>query len=150
VHRIQNIQNGIITRGDWNRSADAWVLEAANVLYRIDYISRGNRRIRIYGGRIGLLTGLAARYSLKVMMLLSLCFRPVQHWFSGMLWKFLPEKYRPRVYAFQSPHGEEMQLLMGKRLIGWKRPGERWYVKQRYRVFVRDADISFPDQMESE
>jgi len=140
IHRIVRIKNSVETQGDWNHSVDPWQIDPGNIISRIDYVLRGNRKIRIHGGALGGMIRLFIRCRYWLQLKRFPFAHSITHRISGALWRFLPTKYRPRIYTFAGASGEDQQLLMGRLVIGWRRPGGRWFIKHRYRMFVRDCD----------
>jgi len=145
VHRVVSI-NGeeIRTKGDNNGHPDAWVLRREHIIGRVDWIERGDANIRIYSGATGRVQALV----LKVVRLVESCacflVRPVYNRLSKnrVLKRWFSDWTVRRVIAIARPEGEELQLLVGGRVIG-RRPAGRhyWLIRRPFRLFVDDDSL---------
>jgi hypothetical protein len=145
VHRVVSVNGGEIrTKGDNNSRTDSWVLRQQDIIGRVEWIERGKRKTRIYGG----LPGKAQAGVLKAMRLLDAGIRtvlkPAYNRLSQnrALRKWLASRSRTRTISILRPEGIELQLLLGKRVIG-RRPAEKrqWLVRRPYLLFVDDATL---------
>jgi len=149
VHRVVSVESrGIRTRGDTNPGIDPWILEPNRVLGRVVSIRRRNRLKRIPGGPLGRLAGGAVRMSRGLDGLVSTLLRPA--------YRLLARKHifhtwalritRIRILELRRPSGTEQQLLLGRRVIGRRLPGDdRWSIRRPYRLFVDEE--SLPDSI---
>ena len=144
THRVVSVDvRGVRTRGDNNTKTDSWALPPDEIGGRVVSAHRGAKSIPIHGGRRGVLQpGLLwfVRHTDSAVSRLS---RPVYRRLAatGLFRRALPRKTEPRVLCFTRPDGVEMQLLMGRWVIGRRRPGGQWRVRRPFRIFVDEASL---------
>jgi len=145
VHRVICIDsNGIKTQGDNCNSEDDWVLSREHVLGRVVSAQRGNRRRRIFGGPLGKLFALTVRVIHAVDLCLSSLLRPAYNEFAkvSIFTRLLPAQMRPRVISFNRDAGTELQLVMGRRVIGrWLEGKSGWNIRRPFRLFVDEESL---------
>ena len=145
IHRIVLMgSQGIRTRGDNCNQVDQWVLKPDHIFGRVAYARRGNMRRRIIGGLLGHLVGAAIRAIHAVDSRVSFVVRPAYDQLirAGIFRQWLPDQIKPRVFSFDRPTGTELQLLMGRHVIGRWLPGRtRWYIRRPFRLFVDEAAL---------
>ncbi len=145
IHRVVSIHSqGIKTRGDNNNELDQWVLKPDQILGRVVSAQRGNRRRRIFGGPMGSLFALTVRFIHVVDSWVSFLLRPAYNELAelGIFTRLLPAQMRPRVISLNRAADKELQLLMGKRVIGRLLPGKTgWYIRRPYRLFVDEETL---------
>ena len=146
THRVVSVDvRGVRTKGDNNSKTDSWVLHPDEITGRVVSAHRGAKNIPIHGGRRGVLQAGSLRFIRQADSTVSRLSRPVYRRLAaaGIFRRALPLKTQPRVFCFTRPNGVEMQVLMGNRVIGRRRPGEPWRVRRPFRLFVDEA--SLPD-----
>ncbi len=140
AHRVISINSQEIkTKGDNNRNVDFVSLTPEDIVGRAVYAQRGNRRLNLYGGLIGQLFAIAVRISRSLDFLASLFLRDPYHRLaqSGIFRRWRPAWMETRIFSFNRPSGTELQLLMGKRVIGRRRPAQtQWQIQRPFRLFV--------------
>jgi signal peptidase I len=145
VHRVTSMHGGEIrTRGDNSRHPDGRVLKREQIIGRVDWIERGDARIRIYGGLAGRAQALAS----KARRLAGSCTRflamPVYNVLSKnrLLKRWFSNWTAARVIAIARPEGKEFQMLVGGCVIG-RRPAGRdyWLIRRPFRLFVDEAAL---------
>ena len=145
VHRVISIDsNGIKTQGDNCNSEDNWVLSREDILGRVVAIQRNNRRRRIFGGPLGRLFAVTVRIIRAIDSPVSYVLRPAYNELAkvGILTRLLPAQMRPRVISLNRDAGTELQLLMGRQVIGRLLPGmTRWHISRPYRLFVDEESL---------
>jgi hypothetical protein len=145
VHRIISLDStGIKTQGDNCNSEDDWVLSREHLLGRVVSAQRGNRRRRIFGGPLGRLLAVSVRIIRAIDSPVSYLLRPAYNELAkvGIFTRLLPAQIRPRVISLNRAAGEELQILMGRRVIGRLLPGmTRWHIGRPYRLFVDEASL---------
>jgi len=145
VHRVTSVNSyGIRTRGDNCDYEDDWVLRRENILGRVVSAQRGNRRFRVYGGPLGHSLAMAIRAGKNIESLLSSLLRPFYQRLArgGALRPWLPSRMRPRVISFNRGEGTELQLVMGRRVIGrWWEGKSGWNIRRPFRLFVDEASL---------
>jgi signal peptidase I len=145
VHRVVSIgSQGIKTRGDNNYDVDKWILRPDQILGRVVYARRGNRQRRVFGGSLGHLLGVTVRAINAIDQRVSALLHPSYEWSAraGMFRRLLPAQMTPRVISFSRPEGTELQLLIGRWVIGRRLPGKSgWNIRRPYRLFVDEASL---------
>jgi len=145
VHRVTSVDsNGIRTRGDNSSHVDPWVLSPDQILGRVVAAQRTNRRQRIFGGPLGRLVAVTVRVIHAIDSTVSYLLRPAYNELAkvGILTRLLPAQMRPRVVSFHRAAGKELQLLMGRSLIGRWLPGKTgWYIRRPFRLFVDEESL---------
>jgi len=145
VHRVVSSNpSGIRTRGDNNNRVDPWLLSHDEILGRVVSAKRGNRWRRVFGGKIGQLLGVAIRAFRALDAGVSSRLRPKYNRLemAGIFRPWLPTRIKIRVISFNRPEGTELQLLMGRRVVGRWLPGmSRWYIRRPFRLFVDESTL---------
>jgi hypothetical protein len=145
VHRVTFVNsNGIRTRGDNCNHADGWVLSREHIIGRVVAAQRGRRRFRVYGGPLGHSLAMAIRAGKNIESLLSSLLRPFYRRLAegGAFRRWLPSGMRPRVISFNREAGTELQLVMGRRVIGRRLEGKPgWHIRRPYRLFVDEESL---------
>jgi hypothetical protein len=145
VHRVVSLDAaGIKTRGDNSYDVDQWILRPAHILGRVVSAKRGKSRRRIFGGLSGWLCHLLVRalnlFSSRVSAILRPSYDCLAN--SGIFRRCLPAQMRPRVISLNRAVGKELQLLIGKRVVGRWPPGmSRWHIRRPYRLFVDEESL---------
>jgi hypothetical protein len=149
VHRVTSVNlNDIRTRGDNCNHEDDWVLGQDNILGRVVSAQRGKRRIRVLGGPLGYSFAMAIRTIKKIESILSSLLRPFYQRLAraGVFRRWLPTCMKTRSISLSHLAGTELQLLMGKRVIGRWLPGNKgWHIRRPFRLFVDET--SLPENM---
>jgi hypothetical protein len=145
IHRIVSIhKDGIRTRGDHNARVDPWILEPGEIIGRVIFACRRNRRIRIWNGPPGHIHSLAFRAGREMDHFVSSLLHPSYRWLSrkGVIRKLFRENFKPRILALQRPEGVEFQLFFKNRQIGRRRPGApTWEIKRPYRLWIDESTL---------
>jgi hypothetical protein len=145
VHRVVSAgPGGIRTQGDANPYRDAWELRQEDIVGRAVSVERGGRVIPVAGGIAGrLLSALirAVRKSDHVAShVLSPCYRGLAR--SGLFRAVLPQALRPKVVVFDRDGAKEMQLVMGRRVVGRRQAGAaQWTIRRPFRIFVDEPAL---------
>ncbi|MBW4055525.1 MAG: signal peptidase I [Proteobacteria bacterium] len=145
THRVISTDaHKVITQGDNNPNVDAWTLGTHDIIGRVIYAQRRTRRLRIYGGGAGRCYAAAARVSLLINLKISIAFGPFYNWLAkaGVFRCCLPARLSPKVISFSRPVGTELQLLMGKLVIGRCLSGmDHWQIRRPFRLFVDESSL---------
>ena len=145
IHRVVSLgPSGIRTQGDNNNRVDPWLLSRDQILGRVFSAERGKRRRRIFGGAIGQLFGVAIRAIHSIDASVSSRFRPAYDRLAmaGIFRRWLPTKIKIRVLSFDRTAGTELQLLMGRWMIGRWLPGmSRWHIRRPFRLLVDEESL---------
>jgi signal peptidase I len=149
VHRVIGIlEGGIVTRGDANYAKDSSLVQIKDTLGSVKSIERDGQPHRILTGYCGLFFAYLLRIPLRVRkvpfhILLPL-FRNVYYNLSnwGIIGKLLCFRQFTRIGVLNTPRGVQLQLLVGKRTIGWLRPPYRkWAIIPPFHLLVNEAQL---------
>ena len=145
VHRVVCADSDKIkTRGDNCNYEDDWVLGRENILGRVVSAQRGKRQFRVFGGPLGHSLAKAIRTIKSIDSILSSLLRPFYQWLAegGALERWLPSRMRPRVISFNREAGTEMQLVMGRKVIGrWLEGKSGWNIRRPFRLLVDEESL---------
>jgi len=145
VHRVTSVNSdGIRTRGDNRNHEDNWVLSRDHILGRVVATQRNNRRRRIFGGPLGRLFAVTVRVIRAMDSPVSYVLRPAYDRLAkaGVLRRCLPACMKTRAISLSHPAGTELQLLIGRRVVGRWLPGmTRWNISRPYRLFVDEESL---------
>jgi len=145
IHRAVVVDSqGIRTRGDNCTDVDPWILSPEQVLGRVVCARRRNKRLRVFGGPIGSLFATVIRVIHSIDSSVSDLLRPSYKRLAGVgLFKnSLPGSMEPRVISLSRPAGTELQLIIGRRVIGRWLPGmTRWHIRRPFRLFVDENSL---------
>ena len=140
VHRVISTgPAGIQTKGDANPYGDAWGLRQEDIVGRAVSVERGGRAIPVAGGLAGCLLAALIRVFRTsdhlASHVLNPCYRGLAR--SGLFRARLPPALRPRVITFERDGAREMQLVLGRRIIGRRPAGAgSWIIRRPFRIFV--------------
>jgi hypothetical protein len=140
VHRIVRVTlAGISTIGDNNTQADAFLLQPSNIKGQVVAAWRGQKRRKIAGGLQGRLTSRWFRWQRVIDRGVSPLLHPFYQALSN--WKLiawaLPASFRPRVVVFHARGRDQLQLLLGQRIIGrYDDQRHQWQIQRPFRLFV--------------
>jgi hypothetical protein len=145
IHRVISANScGIRTRGDNSSHLDPWVLRPDHIFARVVCAKRKNRQRRVFGGPLGKVLALTFRVIHAVDSYVSFLLRPAYDELAkgDIFSRLLPARMRPRVVSFDRAAGKELQLLMGRRVIGRWLPGRsRWHICRPFRLFVDEESL---------
>jgi len=145
VHRvISTSRAGIRTKGDANLSLDSWELRQENLIGRAVSVERGGRTIPVAGGLAGHLAARVLGLLRKLDHRSSWVLHPVYHFLSrsGIARRLVPVSMAPRIITLTRQDGTERQLLLGKKVIGRRLPGETaWRIRRPFRLFVDERTL---------
>ncbi len=140
VHRVVRVTPaGISTLGDNNTREDAFLLQPKSIKGQVVAAWRGQKRRKIAGGLQGRLTSRWLRWR-RVLdrgasPLLHPLYQALSHW-KLIAW-VLPDSLRPRVVVFHTRGRDQIQLLMGQRIIGrYDDQRHQWQIQRPFQLFV--------------
>jgi hypothetical protein len=145
VHRVVSTgPDGIRTKGDANSYRDTWGLKQEDIVGRAVSVERGGREIPVAGGIAGrLLASLISAFRKSDHLashVLNPCYRGLAR--SGHFRALLPPALRPRVITFERDGAREMQLILGRRIIGRRPAGAgAWTIRRPFRIFVDEKAL---------
>jgi signal peptidase I len=139
THRVIAVtRSGIYTRGDNNRAPDPWRLKPKHITGRVDRIKKGKKTETIINGRAGMWLArflYARNYAKRILYKV---LRPVYRAINKV--NFLPVLFHQimaaKIVVFKKADHKELQLLLGKHVIGRKVVGKKWRVKLPYRLLI--------------
>ena len=145
THRVISVNaQGIRTRGDKNSDIDSWILSPDCIIGHAVSAKWGDKRRSIYGGLRGRLYSLGVRAIHIIDSKISSLLHPIYHRLArtGTLRRWLPARTQTRVLSFDRSAGTELQLLMGRRVIGRLLPAKnQWVIRRPFRLFVNEASL---------
>jgi hypothetical protein len=145
VHRVISVDDkGLRTRGDHNRDSDPWILGPEHIVGRVVSTQLGNRRRTISGGTRGRLYTSRLKAIRLIDSKICALLGPAYHRLAGagLLRRCLPRRVQTRVLSLHRPVGTELQLLMGRRVIGRLSPGRNeWEIRPPFRLLVDEAKL---------
>ena len=145
VHRVVALDSrGVITRGDNNNTIDKRILRPEEITGQVVAYRRGWRTVRIPGGIAGILYARTRRciqyFKSRFSCLLQPLYRRISD--SGIFRRVLPSRFKPKIVSFRKPDGVEMQLLLGKKVIGRRRQEwDCWQVLPPFRLIVDESSL---------
>jgi len=136
VHRVASVTpEGVRTKGDNNNRIDPWFIRSEDVIGQVVLARQGEKRRRIYGGRVGQLWSFWIRGLRVVEKGLSFFYHPLAQ--SGLLRRLVPLQKRMRIVAFRRNGERAFKLLLGNWMIGHYQPGmNAWQIRRPFRLFV--------------
>ena len=145
VHRVVEINEvGIITRGDNNNTNDSLILKSEDIIGRVVSAKRRNKTFRVHGGKTGVLLSIKLRVRKLLANGISSALRPAYHWLisAGLFHRWLSPLVKMKILYFHRPNGTEMQLLLGRRVIGRRMPGtNKWRITRPFRLFIDESSL---------
>ena len=146
VHRVVFVDNkGVKTKGDNKITIDDCILQPNDITGRVVVAQRGKKEIKILEGLPGRIYASILQAGKRADMVVSTMLRPAYRWSirSGIIRKLFSRWIRTQVLCFK--HGDviEMQLQLGRRIVGRRLPGQnKWYIQRPFRLFV--DELAFP------
>lgn len=146
IHRVIQVKGREIhTKGDSNDQLDPWSVESGSILGQVCAAWRGQKRRKVWGGRVGMLWATVC-YGLRwvnrrISPRLHRCYRALSE--RGLLWKWLPERLRPRLLRFRESQQWGYRVMLGRSMIGWYDRGNKaWRIRRPFRLFVDEGQLS--------
>ena len=140
IHRVVRANSeGIRTRGDNNTLMDSWVVCPEDVLGRVVRATRGRRRRPIYGGRLGWLWAVGVGAFKILVRGCSFFYHLLAQ--VGFFRRFFSLRNRMRIISINQTTEKELQLLLGHWLVGRCKPGDRWWIRRPFRLFVDENSL---------
>jgi signal peptidase I len=145
VHRVVSVsKEGVRTKGDNKLAIDDFILQPSKIIGRVFSIKRGRKNVTIFGGISGRIYAMVLQAGKHIDIGLSFILGPVYRWFviTGIFRKLFSRWIQTRVLCFKCGDGTEMQLLMGRWVIGRRFPGTgRWHIQRPFRLFVDELSL---------
>jgi signal peptidase len=145
VHRVVTIsQEGIKTKGDNALAIDDFILQPNEIVGRVVSIKRDKKRVRIFGGFSGQIYAMTLGTWKCIDTVLATMLRPAYRWFAeaGIFRRLFSRWIRTRVSYFKCGDGVEMQLHLGRRIIGRRFSGQdQWYIQRPFKLFIDESTL---------
>jgi hypothetical protein len=145
VHRVVSTGfGGIRTRGDANPGRDTGAVRQEHIVGRAVSVERNGRLIPVRGGLAGHLSVACIRTLRRgdhlASYVLCPCYRALAR--CGLFRVLLPPALRPRVVTFERDGAREMQLVLGRCIIGKRTAGAgAWAIRRPFRIFVDEQAL---------
>jgi len=145
VHRVVfKGPESVRTRGDANPRRDPGEVRQESLVGRAVSAERNGRPIPVAGGPAGRLTVACIRAFRRcdhaASYVIHPCYRVLAR--CGIFRALLPPPLRPRVIAFERDGAREMQLVLGRRVIGRRLAGAgAWTIRRPFRIFVDEQAL---------
>ena len=140
IHRvISSDLHGVRTCGDNNKFPDSYILKAEDIIGRAIYAIRNDKHFYIYGGTFGMLSITVTRAINKIKSIFSCLLRSPYHWLAqaGIFRRWLPSCIKLQIFSFTRTDGTELQLLIGRRVIGRRQPAQtQWQIRRPFRLII--------------
>lgn len=140
VHRLARVTPaGMSTLGDNNTQEDTFLLQPKDIQGQVVAVWRGQKRREIAGGLQGQLASRWLRWRRIPVDRASHLLHPLYCALSrcGLIARFLPAQFRPRVVVFQTQGQDQFRLLWGQHVIGRRDDQKRqWQIQRPFRLFV--------------
>jgi signal peptidase I len=140
VHRIVRVDfQGVATRGYNCSHNDPWILKPENIIGRVISAKRAGRNFKIRAGRAGIVVAGILRARKWIGSRISKTLHPLYHRLaqSGVLHGRLSCSRKMKLLYFKKLHGTEIQLIVGKWIIGRYIPRDNsWQIKRPFRLFI--------------
>lgn len=145
VHRVISTgPDGLQTRGDANPHADGWIVRQADLVGRAVEVERRGKLMPVAGGLAGRLLAACIRTARWADHLASYILNPCYRGLArcGICRALLPTSLRPKVITFERDGAREMQLVLGRRIIGRRPAGTgTWSIRRPFRLFVDEQSL---------
>ena len=145
VHRVVSVdKKGIKTKGDNKIAIDDCILQSNDIIGRVVSAQRGKKEVKILDGFPGRIYASTLEAGKRMDMVVSTILRPAYRWLTqtGIFRKLFSRWIHTQVLCFKSGDGVEMQLQLGRRIIGRRLPGQnRWYIRRPFRLFVDEHTL---------
>jgi len=141
VHRVIAVNpDGIITQGDNNAGPDEPIL-SESIIGCVISIRRGNRTLKIHGGKRGLLIAKFLRIKKAFSLKISRMLHPIYHALAdSSIFRIM--RFETQILCFERPEGTEMQLLLCKRVIAKRHAGSNeWKIRRPFRLFIDETSL---------
>ena len=143
VHRVVTVsQEGVKTKGDNKLAIDDFILQPNEIIGRVVSIQRGKKSVTIFGGFLGRIYASTLEAGKRIDNVLSTILRPAYRWLTqtGIFRKLFSRWINTRVSCFKCGDGMEMQLHLGRRIIGRRFPGQdQWYIQRPFKLFIDES-----------
>jgi len=145
VHRVVFVDNkGVRTKGDNIIPIDDFILHPNDIIGRVVFAHRGKKEVKILNGLQGQIYTLILETGKHLDMVASEILRPVYRWLTrtDLFRKLFSRWIRIQVVCYKNGDNMEMQLQLGRRIIGRRLPGQnQWHIVRPFKIFVDEATL---------
>ena len=145
AHRVILVKKDIIrTQGDNNNIIDEKDITKENIIGKIVFAERQNRKIRIHGGARGYLQSRIFKTIKSVDKAVSFCLHGIYRLIAENIFlKRMFSRYIPwKIIFFNKTKDKEIQVVIGNWVIGRMLPGHNEFmIKRPFRLFVDETEI---------
>jgi signal peptidase I len=134
----------IRTRGDNNPTDDTGILQAGDILGRVEAVQRGGERRVIHGGWRGPVVLRRARLGRSIRRYAAPLPRTLYSLVAGLgfLDRLMPASLRPRLVRFDARYRVFLKLLSGKNAVGFYDDRcDEWHIRWPFRLFVKEQTL---------
>jgi hypothetical protein len=145
VHRVVFFDNKRVkTKGDNKITIDDGILQPNDIIGRVVAAQRGKKLIKIIDGFPGRIYALIIEATKRIDMVVSTILRPAYRWSTqtGIFRKLFSRWIHIQVLCFKHGGGMEMQLRLGRHIIGRRLTGQnQWHIVRPFRVFIDESTL---------
>ena len=145
VHRVVSVdKKGVRTKGDNKIAIDDCVLQPNEIIGRVVAAQRGKKEIKILDGFPGRIYASILEAGKRIDMVFSTILRPAYRWLTrtGIFRKLFSRWIHTQVLCFKCGDGMEMQLQLGRRIIGRRLPGQnQWHILRPFKIFIDESTL---------
>lgn len=136
IHRVLSADNrGLITIGDNNSKPDSWTLRPDQIGGQIFYAIRDGKRLRIRGGLMGRIHATWIKSFCYFFQTACRIFKHPYNIIAGTV-VLRPIPIKPKLLVFRHADGTELQLVIGRYIIGRRKPGSNWQIRPPFLLFL--------------
>ena len=145
VHRVASIdKKGIRTKGDNKLAIDDSILQPDKIIGRVVAAQRGKKEIKILDGFPGRIYASNLEVGKRIDMVVSTILRPAYRWLTrtGIFRKLFSRWIHIQLVCFKNGNGIDMQLQLGRRIIGRRLPGQnQWHIVRPFKIFIDESTL---------
>ena len=145
VHRVVAIgKKGIKTKGDNKIAIDDFILHPNDIIGQVVFAQRGKKEIKIIDGFSGRIYSLILESGKRIELVVFIILRPVYRWLirNGIFKKLFSRWIHIQVLCFKHGDSMEMQLQLGKKIIGRRLPGtNQWHIVRPFKLFIDESTL---------
>jgi len=145
VHRVVSVdKKGLRTKGDNKIAIDDCILQPDDIIGQVVSAQRGKKGIKILDGFPGRIYASILDAGKRIDMVVSTILRPAYRWLTrtGVFRKLFSRWIHTQVLCFKHGDGMEMQLKLGRRIIGRRFPGQdRWQILRPFKIFIDESTL---------
>lgn len=141
IHRIVKVNpdGSYVTRGDNTRNDDPNPVPLTSIRGVVTGGVRDDRALEVPLGSAGMRFHRYAQVRMRVLSILQKIFsRPYQFISQQtILFRIVPQRYRQRLVVVKTSEGYDLQVYLGKYLVGWKEEKDwGWTIMPPFRLFI--------------